>query len=249
MDIAKPVHIFLVEDDVKLAALIKNYLERHQFIVMVENDGSRAVERILKNKPVLVILDILLPGKDGRTICRELRGRYDGPIVMLTALDEEVDQVVGLEIGADDYITKPVRPRLLLSRINAILRFAARSGIDSLKKDKPLAEINKAEKIVLGDLEIHIPSRSVLKNGQPVDLTTAQFDLLSFLAFNAGQIISRDTLYQHLRGMDYDGFNRSIDLTIVRLRTHMQLGSMSSFVKYFICKSKQNSVLQNLIMR
>lgn len=218
MDVAKPVHIFLVEDDIKLAALVKDYLERHQFSVTVENDGSRAVERILKKKPALVILDILLPGKDGRTICRELRGQYDGPIIMLTALDEEVDQVVGLEIGADDYITKPVRPRLLLSRINAILRFAARSNTDSLKKKKPLADMNNADKIVLGDLEIHIPSRAVLKDGQPVDLTTAQFDLLSFLAVNAGQIISRDRLYHHMRGMDYDGFNRSIDLAIVRLR-------------------------------
>jgi len=138
---------------------------------------------------------------------------------MLTALDEEIDQVLGLEIGADDYITKPVRPRLLLSRINAILRLAERSATDILRKDKILFTTDNAgEKIILGDLEIHIPSRTVLKNNLPVDLTTTLFDLLSFLACNAGHIISRDRLYHQLRGMSYDGFNRSIDLMIVRLR-------------------------------
>jgi len=218
MDAAGPIHIFLVEDDAKLTALIKEYLERHHFAVAVENDGNRAVDRILEEKPALVILDILLPGKDGRTICRELRGRYAGPIVMLTALDEEVDQVVGLEIGADDYITKPVRPRLLLSRIHAILRFAARSSRDPITQDKPSHDANKTERIVLGDLEIHFPSRTVLLYGKTIDLTTTQFDLLSFMGRHAGEIISRDRLYQHLRGIDYDGFNRSIDLTIGRLR-------------------------------
>ncbi|MBN1627882.1 MAG: response regulator [Deltaproteobacteria bacterium] len=212
------VPIFLVEDDSKLTVLIKEYLERHNFTVATEDDGNRAVERILNEKPAMVILDILLPGKDGRTICRELRPRYDGPIMMLTALDEEVDQVLGLEMGADDYLTKPVQPRLLLSRINAILRFAARSGGYVLRKDKTGIPLNHAEKIALGRLEIHIPSRTVFMNGKSIDLTTTQFNLLSYLAVNAGQIISRDQLYQHLQGIDYDGLNRSIDLSIVRLR-------------------------------
>lgn len=218
MDSTERISIFLVEDDTKLTALIKEYLERNNFTVATEEDGSLAVARILNEKPALVILDILLPGKDGRTICRELRDRYNGPIVMLTALDEEVDQVVGLEIGADEYITKPVRPRLLLSRINAILRLAARSGGEASERVKPgLAEDNN-ERIVLGDLEIHLPSRTVLLKGQLIELTTNQFDLLSYLADHAGQIISRDRLYQQLKGIDYDGFNRSIDLTIGRLR-------------------------------
>jgi DNA-binding response OmpR family regulator len=218
MDDSGPVPIFLVEDDAKLTALIKEYLERHHFAVAVETDGNRAVDRILEEKPALVILDILLPGKDGRTICRELRERYDGPIVMLTALDEEVDQVVGLEIGADDYITKPVRPRLLLSRIHAILRLAARSSRELLTQDQPNHAENKTERIVLGDLEIHPPSRTVLLKGKPIDLTTTQFDLLAFMGRHAGEVVSRDRLFKHLRGIDYDGFNRSIDLTIGRLR-------------------------------
>lgn len=209
-----PINIFLVEDDLKLTGLIREYLERHHFVVTVEHDGSSAVSRILEAQPDLVLLDILLPGKDGRTICREVRESYPGPIVMLTALDEEVDQVVGLELGADDYITKPVRPRLLLSRIQALLRFAERSG----QEGAGAASIASGQRIVLGGLEIHRPSRTVLLEGQPVELTTAQFDLLAFLASHAGETISRDRLYRHLHGVDYDGFNRSMDLTIGRLR-------------------------------
>lgn len=214
----KRVPIFLVEDDLKLARLIKEYLERHHFAVSTENDGSKAVSRILSENPALVILDIMLPGKDGRAICQELRDQYGGPIVMLTALDEEVDQIVGLEIGADDYITKPVRPRLLLSRINAMLRVVARSGIDAPQLNIQNGSGDDKEKFVIGSLEIHLPSRTVLMHGQPIEVTTFQFDLLSYLVCHAGQVISRDRLYRHLRGIDYDGLNRSIDLVIVRLR-------------------------------
>jgi two-component system response regulator RstA len=210
--------IFLVEDDAKLSGLIKTYLERHHFSVEIENDGRRAVSRILEGNPALVILDIMLPGKDGRSICRELRGRYNGPIVMLSALDEEVDQIVGLELGADDYITKPVRPRLLLSRINALLRVVARSGSDSPESIRSPSGEGNPEKIIQNDLEIYLSSRTVLLGGNAVELTSSQFDLLSFFAKNAGRIISRDELFRHLRGIDYDGFSRSIDLAIVRLR-------------------------------
>lgn len=218
MDVTERKPVFLVEDDTRLAGLIKTYLERHDFTVTVAHDGSRAVSRIVDENPALVILDIMLPGKDGRSICRELRGRYDGPIVMLTALDEEVDEIVGLELGADDYITKPVKPRLLLSRINAMLRMVARSGTGTSKDPATSEAGGEIEKIVLGDLEIHLPSRSALLDGKPLELTSSQFDLLSFLARHAGQVISRDQLSRHLRGVDYDGFSRSIDLAIVRLR-------------------------------
>lgn len=217
MDVTEKTLVFLVEDDAKLAGLIKAYLERHDFTVTVAHDGRGAVSRILEKNPDLVILDIMLPGKDGKTICRELRGRYDGPIVLLTALDEEVDQIVGLELGADDYIAKPVRPRLLLSRINALLRVMARSGAGT-SRDPVSNAHTRPEKIVLGGLEIHLLSRDVFLNGEPIELTSSQFDLLAYLAGNAGQVISRDQLSRHLRGIDYDGLSRSIDLAIVRLR-------------------------------
>jgi two-component system response regulator RstA len=218
MDENEPTFVFLVEDDTKLAELIKAYLERHHFTVAVVHDGGQAVPRILEEKPDLVILDIMLPGKDGKTICRELRGKYNGPIVMLTALDEEVDQIVGLELGADDYITKPVRPRLLLTRINALLRAMARSGEEASRG--PLSPDAGAPdgKIILGRLEIHLQSRDVFLDKAPLSLTSSQFDLLSYLAEHAGRVISRDQLSRRLRGIDYDGLSRSIDLAIVRLR-------------------------------
>jgi DNA-binding response OmpR family regulator len=218
MDATEKKTVFLVEDDTKLAGLIKTYLQHHHFTVTVAHDGDRAVARILAEKPDLVILDIMLPGKDGKTICRELRGNYNGPIVMLTALDEEVDQIVGLELGADDYITKPVRPRLLLSRINALLRVVARSGAGESRSPRASDTEKQDEKIVLGSLEINLPSRDVFLDGEPLLLTSSQFDLLSYLARHAGEVISRDQLSRHLRGIDYDGLSRSIDLAIVRLR-------------------------------
>jgi DNA-binding response OmpR family regulator len=218
MDATDKKTVFLVEDDLKLAGLIKTYLQRHHFTVTVAHDGGQAVPRIMEENPALVILDIMLPGKDGKTICRELRGKYNGPIVMLTALDEEVDQIVGLELGADDYITKPVRPRLLLTRINALLRVMARSGAGTSRDPMASDADDRDERIVLGGLEIHLPSRDVFLDGAPLPLTSSQFDLLSYLARHAGQVISRDQISRHLRGIDYDGLSRSIDLAIVRLR-------------------------------
>ncbi len=211
-------HIFLVEDDEKLSFLIKNHLEFHSFKVSVERDGAKAVARIVKAKPDLVILDIMLPGKDGKDICRNLRPSYHGPIVMLTALDEEIDQIIGLELGADDYITKPVRPRFLLSRLNAILRFAARSAKSDAVRDTVAETGALSGTHAIGKVAIHLPSRSAFLNDVPIDLSTTQFDLLAYLVVNAGKVISRDQLFQDLRGIDYDGLNRSIDINIARLR-------------------------------
>jgi two-component system response regulator RstA len=212
-------HLLLIEDDLKLSELIKHFLEGNHFIVSCEVRGDQASERILNEKPDLVILDILLPGKDGRAICREVRPYYDRPIIMLTALDEEVDQIVGLEIGADDYISKPVRPRLLLSRINAILRLTARAGSDATSNSSTtISPTMPAGKIVIGNIEVDAANRSVRVAGQSEEFSTAQFDLLYYLAHHAGRVISRNQLYKDLRGIDYDGFNRSIDLQIARLR-------------------------------
>jgi DNA-binding response OmpR family regulator len=219
MNRAQPTRLLLVEDDLKLSKLIKHFLESNYFIVSCEVRGDQAPDRILNEQPDLVVLDILLPGKDGRAICREVRPYYDRPIIMLTALDEEVDQIIGLEIGADDYITKPVRPRLLLSRINAILRLTARSGIDTMPSElSSISPSIPADKILIGNIEVDTTNRSVRVSGQPKEFSTAQFDLLSYLAHHAGEVISRNRLYKALRGIDYDGLNRSIDLQIARLR-------------------------------
>lgn len=208
--------ILLVEDDAKLASLVREYLTQQQFAVTVEPRGDRAAERIVAEQPDLVILDILLPGKDGRTVCREVRSDYDGPIMMLTALADEVDEVVGLELGADDYMAKPVKPRLLLSRIKALLRRAKRSSVPDRPALVAGSEVNG--KISIGSLLVDAGNRTVTVAGNEVVLTTSEFDLLHFMASHPGEVLSRGRLYPELLGFDYDGLDRTIDLRITRLR-------------------------------
>jgi len=206
----------LVEDDAKLSRLIKEFLEENHFIVSVESRGDTAVERVFAEKPDLVILDLLLPGKDGRVVCKELRPIYTGPIMMLTALGDEGDEVLGLDIGADDYITKPASPRLLLSRINALMR---RSGDTDLEADDFKGGQKKRPwKVEIGSIIVDAGNRLVLMNGAVVDLTSSEFDLFAYLAQHPGEVLSRKQIYNTLRGIEYDGIDRSIDLRIARLR-------------------------------
>ncbi len=209
--------IFIVEDDAKLIQLIQEYLEGNGYRVITESDGSFAAQRILEENPALVILDVMLPGKDGRIICREIRDQYTGVIVMVSALGDDIDQITGLELGADEYITKPIHPRLLLSRIQALLRFAVRAHPNEQQpKTRLSSRLNQP--LTIGKLHIHAPSREVLVNGEPAELTSTQFDLLLYLAEHAGRAISRDELYCHFYGIEYDGTSRTIDLSILRLR-------------------------------
>ena len=198
--------ILLVEDDDKLAALVKQYLEQSGFEVYVEGHGDHAVEAVTRLQPDLLILDIMLPGKDGLTLCKELRPQYAGPILMLTARDEDFDQVLGLEFGADDYVIKPAEPRVLLARIHALLRRAQPS-----RESKPDA-------LVFGGLRIDRASRNVTLDDEPVLLSSHEFDLLSLIAEQAGQILSRDWLFQAIYKREYDGLDRSMDVRISQLR-------------------------------
>ncbi|WP_263768857.1 winged helix-turn-helix domain-containing protein [Propionivibrio soli] len=205
--------ILLVEDDERLADLTAVYLRKNDFEVATEIRGDIAETRILKEDPDLVILDIMLPGKDGFEVCRAVRDKYKGVILMLTARDEDLDQILGLELGADDYIAKPVQPRLLLARIKALLRRApGTSGVDS---DEVPGETQELE---FGSFRISQATRSAMLGNESVDLTTAEFDLLWLLACHAGSVLSRDDLLQQLRGIGFDGLDRSIDARISRLR-------------------------------
>ena len=200
------IRILLVEDDVRLAELTREYLESNHLSVSVEHNGGEAVTRILDEQPTLVLLDIMLPGKDGMAICREVRAHYDGPMMMFTARDDDLDQLMGLELGADDYVIKPVQPRLLLARIHALLRRSRQFPA------------NGDEALHIGSLVINPRSREVSLAGLVIDLTTAEFDLLHMLAARAGEICSRDEILHSVRGIGYDGTDRSIDLRISRLR-------------------------------
>lgn len=201
----------LVEDDERLSGLVQRFLDKHGFRVLVENRGDRAVDRILKVKPDAVILDIMLPGVDGLEVCRALQGRFDGAILMLTARGEELDELEGFERGADDYMIKPVRPQVLLARLRSLLRRVGRH-----------AGGTEPERVVVGAIELDSARRVVTHAGRELELTGAEFDLLWFLARRAGQVVSRETIYRDLRGIEYDGIDRSIDLRVSKLRKKLE---------------------------
>lgn len=203
-----PVDLLLVEDDSRLADLTSRYLQQNGLTVAVESDGAAAVARFHETRPRIVLLDVMLPGKDGLTICRELRQTFKGPILMLTAKDADIDQVIGLEAGADDYVAKPAEPMVLLARVRALLR-----RVDN----QQTAETAPGD-IVLGGLRISEASHRVWLDGEEMSLTTQEFELLLVLARAAGTILSREELFKRVRGIDYDGLDRSIDGRISKLR-------------------------------
>lgn len=207
-----PPHILIVEDDERLATLSKEYLESNGMRVGVVSDGQQAISRIIKDQPDLVVLDVMLPGADGLEVCREVRSDYHNPILMLTARTDDVDQVLGLEMGADDYVAKPVRPRVLLARIRALLRRQDQVHNPQAPSDA------ESERLIFGDLVIDNGAREARLQGEPVDLTSAEYDLLWLLASNAGKILTREEIFAALRGIEYDGQDRSIDVRVSRIR-------------------------------
>jgi two-component system response regulator RstA len=202
-------HILIVEDDQRLAELTRDYLLSNGLNVAIEMDGAQAAARILQEQPDLVVLDLMLPGEDGLSICRKVRGQYEGPILMLTARTDDMDQVLGLEMGADDYVCKPVRPRVLLARIRALLRRMEGNEV------QPAGERRRLQ---FGQLVIDNAMREAWLGEQAIELTSAEFDLLWLLTSNAGRILSREEIFNALRGIEYDGQDRSIDVRISRIR-------------------------------
>lgn len=202
--------ILFVEDDGELAELIGGFLRSFEFSVDVMREGNGVVEAVRANPPELVLLDIMLPGKDGLTICRELREFYTGPIVMLTSLNSDMNQILGFEIGATDYVVKTTPPSVLLARIRAHLRSGVTPVTPSTSQDR--SSLN------FGKLVIDSKNRTASYRSEPLHLSTGDFDLLWELASHAGEILSRDHLLRKLRGIDYDGLDRSMDVAISRLR-------------------------------
>ena len=209
--------LLIVEDDESLASLLQEYLQRHGFIVSLLCKGSRTLETVLETSPDLVILDLMLPDVSGLDVCRELRASWRGPILMLTAMKDDADIVVGLEVGADDYVGKPVTPRVLLARIRALLR---RGSSDA-----------RAEILRRGNLHINVPSREVTLDGNHLDLTTTEFDLLVLLARRAGRVQERSRLIEELRGISFHSFDRTVDVIISRLRRKLGDSSTGELIK------------------
>ncbi len=211
--------ILLVEDDQRLAELIRDYLQQQGFEVLIEGRGDTAPGRILKENPDLLILDLMLPGKDGLSVCQQVRSEYPGPILILTAREDDMDQVAGLELGADDYVKKPIEPRVLLARIRALFRRMEKN----VNHQSPLSPTLPQKDLHFGNLMISFSSRLASLNGHSVDLTTTEFDLLALLASHAGTILDRERIFSEMRGIDYDGLDRSIDIAISRLRKKLEV--------------------------
>jgi DNA-binding response OmpR family regulator len=203
---APTASILLVEDDLRLSELVLRYLESHGFKVTVVARGDQVIPQVERQPPDLVILDLGLPGQDGFSICKELRPIYSQPILILTARDNDIDHVLGLELGADDYVIKPVEPRVLMARIHALLR---RSKAARATNDRTLR---------FGRLHINNLARSVHLDGRPIALSSNEFDLLAQLAAHAGVVQSRETLFLRLYNREYDGVDRMLDIRISHLR-------------------------------
>lgn len=202
--------LLLVEDDFELAELIQTYLNGYEFEVDVELNGEKAQQRIIDEQPDLVILDLMLPGKDGISICKDVRAYYDNLIVMLTASNESIDHVLGLEIGADEFLSKPVEPRILLAHLRALLR-----------RQNKQAENANTGIMKVGDIEVLEYNRMVKVSGETLSLTQQEYELLLLLMKNKGTILTRDEIFKELKGIEYDGVNRFTDILVSQLRTKL----------------------------
>jgi len=201
--------VLVVDDEEHIIELARMYLEQEGFSVEGARDGAQALRRIRTLKPALVVLDLMLPEVDGWEVCRRTRAESEVPIIMLTARSDDVDKIVGLELGADDYLTKPFNPRELVARVKAILRRYERS-------------IQPGKVIHLGQLTIDPASREVTLAGRPVKLRTKEFDLLHALAQHRGQVLSRNQLLDLVWGYDFYGETRTVDVHIAHLRNKLR---------------------------
>lgn len=207
--------ILVVDDEQPIADILQFNLQKEGFEVHCVHDGNSAIEKVEEIKPDMILLDIMLPQKDGIEVCREVRKKYDMPIIMLTAKDSEIDKVLGLELGADDYVTKPFSTRELIARVKANLRRHQQIADRADEED----ETNEIE---VGSLTIHPDAYIVSKRGETIELTHREFELLHYLSKHIGQVMTREHLLQTVWGYDYYGDVRTVDVTVRRLREKIE---------------------------
>ncbi len=205
--------ILVVDDEQPIADILEFNLRKEGYQVVCAYDGEEALQKVEEEQPDIVLLDVMLPIRDGMEVCREIRKKYDMPIIMLTAKDTEIDKVLGLEMGADDYVTKPFSNRELIARVKANLR---------RHSSEPSKEEESTNDLVIGSLVIHPEAYKVTKRGEEIDLTHREFELIHYLAKHIGQVMTREHLLQTVWGYDYFGDVRTVDVTVRRLREKVE---------------------------
>ena len=208
--------ILVVDDEKPISDIVKFNLDKEGYDVVTAYDGEEALKKVESESPDLILLDLMLPKIDGLEVARQIRKEHDTPIIMLTAKDSEIDKVLGLELGADDYVTKPFSNRELVARVKANLRRTSSSNAASSEEDEATKELE------VGDLTIHPDAYTVSKRGENIELTHREFELLHYLARHLGQVMTREHLLQTVWGYDYFGDVRTVDVTVRRLREKIE---------------------------
>lgn len=206
------IPVLLIDDDIRLAELLKTYMESHGFALTAAQNVQEGMRRVRAQEYEIVLLDIMLPDGDGLDVCRKIRASSSVPVIMLTARGADEDKIIGLELGADDYLAKPFNPRELVARIKAVLR----------RKGAGTAWIDEQHPIQYEDFELNPANQKVAVRGKEIELTSAEFRLLKVLCENPGRVFTRERLMDLVAGRDFDGLDRSIDVHISRLRNKME---------------------------
>jgi DNA-binding response OmpR family regulator len=199
-------HILVVEDDIEICRLLRLFLETEGFVISFCHHGIEAVEQVRNSQPDLIVLDVMLPGQDGIQVCKQIRNFYSGPVLMLTACEDDISELTGFKVGADDYVRKPIKPEVLLMRLQALLRRSQGAKLEPI------------DNVYCDELTINFSRREVLLHKELVELHSSEIDLVLLLAQSQGQAVSRDECFRALRGFDYDGIDRSLDMRISSLR-------------------------------
>lgn len=214
--------VLVVDDEIAIVELLKHHLTLEGYNVLEANDGISAIEIATEKRPDLILLDIMLPKLDGLSVCKRIKNTYNVPILMITAKDTEIDKILGLELGADDYVTKPFSTRELMARVKANLRKVEINNIEAKEKQKTAVEKPVENKIHVGDLSLDLDRFEVKVKNAIIDLTLREFEVLKFLAMQPGQVVTRETLLEKVWGYEYYGDIRTVDVTVRRIREKIE---------------------------
>ena len=217
--------VLVVDDEKPIVDILVYNLKKEGYNTLEANDGEEAVRLVIEKKPDLVLLDIMLPKMDGLTVCKRIRHNYNIPIIMLSAKDEEIDKILGLELGADDYITKPFSVRELIARVKAKIRKSDNEYKKVVEEAKDNGRV--PNEIKVGDLYLDLDKFEVKVRGQVIDLTLREFEVLKYLAQQPGQVVTRETLLEKVWGYEYYGDIRTVDVTVRRIREKIELDTSS----------------------